>query len=193
MYYSFIDVLYHEIQRRFRGEGETQSSKILSALHNLTKANNWIVKDAVGPDSLKAISALCEFYGGEEKLKTELKVFHASFPTSSTLKEMLKTRRDISGKDIFPTLVDIIRIYSTIPVSTAIVERSFSKLKLVKDTLRSLCTEEMVSDLLLLAIDKDIPVNHSEVIQIYRDKPPRRQAIMEWKKHFSKCRTFYLL
>lgn len=175
VYYSFLDVLSQELQRRFGGEGETQSSKILNALHSLTKANNWIGKDAVGPDFLEAIHTLCEFYGGEEqKLKTELRVFHASFPNTSTMKEMLKTLRDNSGQEIFPTLVEMIRTYATIPVSTATVERSFSKLKLVKDTLRSLCTEERLSDLLLLAIEKDIPVNHSEVINIYRDMAPRR-------------------
>lgn len=161
--------------KEFRGEGETQSSKILSALHSLTKANNWIGEDAMGPDSLEAIHTLCEFYGVEEqKLKTELRVFHASFPSTSTLKEMLKTLRDNSGQDIFPTLLEMIRTYATIPMSTATVERSFSKLKLVKDTLRSLCTEERLSDLLLLAIEKDITVNHSEVINIYRDMAPRR-------------------
>ncbi|KAI4831068.1 hypothetical protein KUCAC02_002669 [Chaenocephalus aceratus] len=42
VYYSFIDVLSQELKRRFRGDGETESSKILNALHTLTKANNWI-------------------------------------------------------------------------------------------------------------------------------------------------------
>lgn len=68
-----------------------RSSKILNALHSLTKANNWIGKDAVSPGSLEAIHTLCEFYGVEEqKLKTELRLFHACFPNTSTMKEMLK-------------------------------------------------------------------------------------------------------
>ena len=68
----------------------------------------------------------------------------------------------------------MIRTYATIPVSTATVERSFSKLKLIKTTLRSLCTEERLSDLLLLAIEKDIPMDHNEVINIYENMAPRR-------------------
>ncbi|KAK1880352.1 Zinc finger MYM-type protein 1 [Dissostichus eleginoides] len=55
VYYSFVDVLSQELKRRFRGDGETESSKILNALHTLTKANNWIGKDAMGPDSLDAL------------------------------------------------------------------------------------------------------------------------------------------
>lgn len=135
-------------------------------------AGNWLGKYAMG---LEAIHTLCEFYGGEEeKLKTEPRVFHASFQDALTLKWMLTTLRDNSGQDIFPTLMEMIRTYATIPVSTATVERSFSKLKLVKNSLRSLCTEERLSDLLLLAIEKDIPINHKGLIHIYRDMDPRR-------------------
>ncbi|KAK0135135.1 hypothetical protein N1851_029048 [Merluccius polli] len=67
----------------------------------------------------------------------------------------------------------MMRIYATIPVSTATVERSFSKLKLVTNSLRSLCKEERLSDLILLSIEKDIPINHNDVINIYRDMAPR--------------------
>lgn len=79
---------------RFRGDGETQTSKILSALHSSTKDNNWIGGDEIGPDSLETIHTLCEIYGGEEqKLKTELRICHASVPNTSTIKGMLKTQR----------------------------------------------------------------------------------------------------
>ncbi|KAK0134978.1 Zinc finger MYM-type protein 1 [Merluccius polli] len=84
MYYPFLDVLSQELHRRFKGDGKTQSFKVLSALD---KASNWVGKDVMGPDSTEAIHTLCEFYGGEEeKLKTELRVFHASFQDTLTLK-----------------------------------------------------------------------------------------------------------
>ncbi len=102
-----------------------------------------------------------------EEVENRAQGFPCLFPNCVHLEGDVKTLRDNSGKDIFPTLVEMIRIDATIPVSTATVERSFSKLKLAKDTLRSLCTEERLSDLLLLAIEKDNLVNHSEVINIY--------------------------
>ena len=105
MYYSFLDILSRELLRRFKGDGKTQTFKVVSALHSLTKASNWVGKDAMGPDS-----TLCEFYGGEEeKLKTELRVFHASFQNTQTLKEILTTLRDNSGHEIFPTLEEMMR------------------------------------------------------------------------------------
>lgn len=47
-----------------------------------------------------------------------------------------------TGQLIFPTFVKMVRIYATLPVTTASVGRSFSKLKIIKNRLRSLCGEE---------------------------------------------------
>lgn len=57
--------------------------------HGLTKASNWIGNDAMGPDFVEAIHAQYELYGGQDKkLKTELRVYHASFPDTNTTKGM---------------------------------------------------------------------------------------------------------
>lgn len=179
MSHPFIDVLSQELHRRFRGDGETHSSKVLNVLHGLMKASNWIGKDSMGPDSGEAIHTLCEFYKSEdEMLTTELRDFHASFPATSTMKGMLKILRqqwtgylsNTGGND-----KNTCKIAYTIPVSRAMVERSFSKLKLVNNTLRSLCMEERISD-------KDIPLNHNEVISIYRDMAPRRSLLKRRKE-----------
>ena len=75
---------------------------------------------------------------------------------------------------VFPNLTELLKTYGTLPVSTATVERSFSKLKLVKTKLCTLCTEERLSELLLLAIEKDIPINLSEVIDIFQSMGNRK-------------------
>ncbi len=71
-------------------------------------------------------------------------------------------------------MTELLKTYGTLPVSTATVEHSFSKLKLVKTKLRSLCKEERLSELLLLAIEKDIPINENDVIDIFRDMTNRK-------------------
>lgn len=91
---------------------------------------------------------------------------------------VLTLLRPFSGQDIFLSLVEMISYnlcnYSSVNSNSG---EPFSKLKLVKDTLRSLCKEERLSDLLLLAIEKDIPVNHSETINIYRDMAASRLVL----------------
>lgn len=147
---------------------------IIHSFHTLTVPDNWV--GSIDPAADQAIHTLCEFYGvkEEEKLKIELKVFHATFPSkNNSMMEMLDTLKENSGHLIFPVLVEMIKTYATLPVSTATVERSFSKLKIIKSKLRSLCREEKLSDLLLLAIERDIQVSHSEVINIFKDMATR--------------------
>lgn len=80
-----------------------------------------------------------------------------------------KCLKDSPIESVSPSLSELLKIYTTVPVSTSIVERSFFKLKLVKSSLRNPCNEERLSDLLLLSTECDIPINHEEVIKILRN------------------------
>lgn len=58
------------------------------------------------------------------------------------------------GRDMFPNLRTAIHILLTIPVSVAGCERSFSKLKLIKNYLRSTMNQDRLSNLALLSIER---------------------------------------
>lgn len=55
----------------------------------------------------------------------------------------------------FPTLVKLLRIALTLAVSTAQCERSFSALKRIKTYLRTTMSEQRLSDMFLLSIERD--------------------------------------
>lgn len=173
MFFTFLDTITEELRRRFKVDGAMPTGKILQSFHSLTVHDNWV--GTPNTEAAQAIHTLCDFYGVEEEqqLKTELKVYHTTFK-SSGMKSMLSTLKETSGQHVFPTLVEMLKVYATLPVSTATVERSFSKLRLIKNQLRSLCSEERLSDLLLIAIERDIPVDHSEVINIFKHMAHRR-------------------
>ncbi|KAK0138848.1 hypothetical protein N1851_024607 [Merluccius polli] len=59
----------------------------------------------------------------------------------------------------FPSLTMLLKTYAMIPVTMASVERSFSKLKLIKTVLRNRCGEKRLSDLMLLSIEREIPIH----------------------------------
>ena len=59
-------------------------------------------------------------------------------------------------KEAFPTLVKLLQIALTIAVSTAQCERSFSALKRIKTFLRSTMSEQRLTDLALLSIEKEL-------------------------------------
>ena len=59
-------------------------------------------------------------------------------------------------KAVFPTLLKTIQIALMICVSTAQCERSFSALKQIKTYLRSTMTEQWLTDLAILSIEKEL-------------------------------------
>ena len=58
--------------------------------------------------------------------------------------------------DSFPNAYIAYRILLTIPIMTASAERSFSKLKLIKSYLRSTMSQERLSGLTILSIEKEM-------------------------------------
>uniref|UniRef100_I1QZT7 HAT C-terminal dimerisation domain-containing protein n=1 Tax=Oryza glaberrima TaxID=4538 RepID=I1QZT7_ORYGL len=65
--------------------------------------------------------------------------------------EMFKHVRDV---DCYPNLSIAYRILFTVPVTVASAERSFSKLKLLKNYLRTTMTQERLNGLATLCIEK---------------------------------------
>lgn len=118
----------------------------------------------------------CQFYNIEDKLQTELKFFHTSysFPPPVNVTSMLLVVKENNKHLVFPNMSELLKTYGTLPLSKETVEHSFSKLKLVKTKLCSLCKEKRLSGLLLWAIQKDVPINRSDVICIFWDMANRK-------------------
>jgi hypothetical protein len=65
----------------------------------------------------------------------------------------------ITIADCYPNVSIAYRILLTIPITVASVERSFSKLKLLKNYLRSTMTQERLNGLATCSIEKDVLTN----------------------------------
>ena len=64
----------------------------------------------------------------------------------------------------FPIIQTLLKIFATLPVTTASGERSFSALKIIKNYLRSTMVETRLNGLSTLYINKDVPLNIDHVI-----------------------------
>lgn len=67
-----------------------------------------------------------------------------------------------------------LRIFLTITVSTASCERSFSKLKLIKTYQRSTMSQERLSNLAILSIERDFNVDFNSVVEKFAQIKSRR-------------------
>ncbi|XP_067131588.1 zinc finger MYM-type protein 1-like [Centruroides vittatus] len=77
---------------------------------------------------------------------------------------------------LFPNLVISIRIFLTLPVTVASGERSFSKLKIIKNYLRSTMGQERLSDLSIISIEKELSENIdvSNIVKTFALKKARK-------------------
>ena len=88
------------------------------------------------------------------------------FSELKVLKEVLQRNENspinvlnyVKRLEYFPNICIAFRILLTIPVTVAFAERSFSKLKLIKSYLRSTMSQERLSRLAILSIEKEMLV-----------------------------------
>jgi len=71
----------------------------------------------------------------------------------------------ISGlSTVFPSLHIALKISLTLPVASVTTERSFSKLSIVKNKLRSTMNEDRLDSLMIIACEPDIHINNDDTI-----------------------------
>lgn len=78
--------------------------------------------------------------------------------------KILEALQTASQLGTYPLLTTLMRIFTTLPVTTATGERSFSALKYIKNYLRSTMGEERLNGLAHLYINRDIVLDYNAVI-----------------------------
>ncbi|XP_042425795.1 zinc finger MYM-type protein 1-like [Zingiber officinale] len=109
------------------------------------------------------------------ELFMELTLLKYSLPTQAKRAiDVLNHLKDVDG--CYPNAYIAYRILLTIPVTVATAERSFSKLKLIKNYLRSTMSQERLNGLAMLSIEKKIVeyLDYSCLIDIFASKTTRR-------------------
>ena len=83
-------------------------------------------------------------------------------------------------QDAYPNICTLYRIFLTLPVTSTTVERSMSKLKLIKSYLRSTMNENRLSMLALISIEKDLTdyKDFNDVIKTFAQMKNRRMTIV---------------
>ena len=80
------------------------------------------------------------------------------------------------AREMFSEIVRLLRLYLTIPVTTATAERSFSSLRRIKTYLRSTMTEQRLNNILLLHAHKEMTdaLNLTEIARLFVSCNARR-------------------
>ncbi|KAL7610256.1 spindle assembly checkpoint component MAD1-like [Lactuca sativa] len=105
---------------------------------------------------------------------TELKVLQKTLP--NVVMSSVEILEFVKGKDCYPNVCIAYRILLTIPVTIASTERNFSKLKLLKNYLRSSMSQERLNGLAMLCIEKDLldNIELDSIIDDFASKKARK-------------------
>lgn len=111
-------------------------------------------------------------------LYNEIKAFNLHFKESLQREpeDILQFILENSLMATFPNLFVALRIMLTLPVSVATGERSFSKLKIIKNYVRSTMLQERLTNLSLISIEHDIldSLNINDTIQEFAESKTRK-------------------
>ena len=110
------------------------------------------------------------------ELFNEITSFKDIFPDKMQPTEILEILVKSDLISCFPNFALAIRIFLTLPVTVASGERSFSKLKIIKNYLRNNMTQERLSDLAIISIESEISekLDFTEIIDIFASQKARK-------------------
>ena len=176
-----LDHLQVELEKRFSLHQKTAFQGLYLVPSLLVKECFQMVHDVllkVGElysGDLPNISSLrSEVHSWYIKWKSEEKE-HGSGSLPSALNSTLS-----QTSNFFPNIKALITILCILPVTSCTAERSFSELKRIKTALRSTMSNERLSNLALLHLHQDIPIDIDEVIDEFSRLHPRRIQLSDF-------------
>ena len=113
-----------------------------------------------------------------DDLFSELRLLKMTLPETDEPMRALEIFEFVRDVACFPNISIAYRILFTVPVTVASAERSFSKLKLLKNYLRSSMSQERLNGLATLCIEKDKldEINTGAIIDDFASRSIRRNC-----------------
>ncbi|KAJ4446123.1 hypothetical protein ANN_12815 [Periplaneta americana] len=151
--YSILDRMHMEITDRFSDYGKLQFTYLLNSQKFSAYRENF-------PN--EALNKLFQSYNShfdQVRLKNELSVIYSAevFDFSNKpIHEILSAIYENQLNQVIPEVLKLATLIVTIPATSPSVERTFSALKRIKSYCRSTHTQERLSGLALMSIEKKI-------------------------------------
>ena len=168
-----LDTLIREITSRF--ETTEKVNSMFSFIWNSTTDSN----DTKAQELSKYYPRDLDAEQFVEEIRHLSNVRETLFGKVTSL-ELLNKIFEKGLQNLFPQSCVALRIFVSIPVSVSQGERSFSKLALVKNCLRSTMGQERLSALATLSLERDLArgLNYDSIINSFASRKARRINIM---------------
>ncbi|XP_075665303.1 uncharacterized protein LOC142634962 [Castanea sativa] len=103
-------------------------------------------------------------------------VQHSGFKNLKNISELCQWMVRTRKSEIYPLICRVVKLVLTLPVSTAITERAFSAMNVIKTDLRNKMEDEFLLDAMMLFIERDIAatISTDSIIDDFEDLKRRR-------------------
>ncbi|CAF4599072.1 unnamed protein product [Rotaria socialis] len=157
VFYPVIDSILIEINDRF----SKTNMDILRSVSSLSPDSSKFLEI----DELKALCVM---------LKSDIQLLNNEIQVLKPMLKQLKPKNMIDlyfevlpFEQAFPSILSLLIGAMTIPVSSTTTERTFSKMKLIKTVARNSMSDNRLSDLSLLAIEREFCVDYEKIIDAF--------------------------
>jgi hypothetical protein len=175
LYFEIIDTIIVQLNARFE---DMDALKIL-ALVNSSKFPDY--NNKFPEDSFNLLKTSYGDHFNFPRLRSELCVVYSKEEfRGQTISQLYSTLYSSEMQDILPEMFKLCGLILCIPATSASAERSFSALKRIKNYLRTTTSQDRLSYLSLISIEKQFinilssrPSFYDDVIDRYAAKPRR--------------------
>ncbi|CAF1604927.1 unnamed protein product [Rotaria magnacalcarata] len=159
LFYPIIDAVLIELNDRF----SIHNIEILISISALCPdSENFLESESLKPFALEMKADFCSLCNEIEVLKSMLK--------DTNLENIVDLYHQVLPlKQAFPTIMSLIIIAMTIPISSTTCERTFSKMKLIKTTTRNTMSDKRLNDLCVLAVERDFAIDFEQLMNDFAD------------------------
>ncbi|CAF1442011.1 unnamed protein product [Rotaria magnacalcarata] len=159
LFYSLIDSILIELNNRFSDDNILLFSSV-SAVH---PSNQQFLEI----EFLKPLAShlLVDFKLLENELNIVKHFIREKIASMKTIQDLLTELKPVN--EAFPATISLLRGALCLPVSSTTCERSFSRMKLIKTYCRNSMGDECLSDLTLLAVERDFDIDLEETADIF--------------------------
>ena len=169
IFYPVIDSILLEMNDRF----SKTNMKILRGISSLSPDSSKFLE-------LEELKALCVM------LQSDIHLLNNEIQVLKPMLKQLKPKNMIDlyfevlpYKQAFPTILSLLIGAMTIPVSSTTTERTFSKMKLIKTVARDSMSDNRLSDLSLLSIERDFCIDYEKIIDAFAIQHKNSRIILK--------------
>ncbi|CAM4973722.1 unnamed protein product [Rotaria socialis] len=159
LFYPIIDAVLIELNDRF----SIHNIEMLISISALCPdSEKFLESESLKPFALEMKADFCSLCNEIEVLKSMLK--------DTNLENIVDLYHQVLPlKQAFPTIMSLIIIAMTIPISSTTRERTFSKMKLIKTTTRNTMSDKRLNDLCVLAVERDFAIDFEQLMNDFAD------------------------